>query len=209
MSFNLEVPQFYIDQCTNGIPQGMDMSTYLKPCFFIYEQSGENGIIRIEDKSMQVSFYDSDTDTHEVFVTIYDDAGIVCFTQSLTPFENLSLSLPREGCYTVEIDVRYTILYDGPDDTTIEHTFQNVYMYPVCWERCGDYHNTLLYDITCRISKLQCEINKRSCVGRDYHDLQQRVFMLNNYLYAICNFCLTAEQFDQIACKVKTIKKAC
>jgi hypothetical protein len=204
---NLAVPQNFLDHC-NNIAQGMSLSTYVKPCFFIYEQDGENGIIKVDDRSRQISFYDNQTDVHEVFVTVYNSDQTVCYTQPLTPFGNLSFTLPKFGHYIVEIDVRYTIQYDD-NGTIIEHTFQNVYSYPVEWETCGDYYNALLHDISCRVSKLQCEINKRKGVGRSWCDLQERVLALTNYSFALCCFSFNEKEFDAIKCAVNKIKKVC
>lgn len=208
MPVNFELYQDFVDNCSNVIGQGMQLDTYIKPCFFLYEEDPVNGIIKIDDASIQNSFYDALTDVHEVFITITNESGVVCYTSSITPFGNLSFVLPEPGCYTVEVDVRYTIQYDDMGNI-VPHTFQNVLMYPIEWNLSGNYHNSLLYDITCRISSIQCEINKRSCVGRAWTELQNRIYMLNNYLYAICNFCLSVKEFDQIVCKINKIKKVC
>jgi len=207
MAIDVATLLFNTAQCLD-VPQGMSLSTYIKKFFKITEQDIENGVILIDDQSEQISFYDNLTDVHEVFVTIYNESGTVCYTNTMVPFGNLSFVLPEPGCYTVEIDVRYTIQYDDGGNI-IPFTFQQVCMYPIEWTLSGDYHNTLKYDIECRVAKLQCEINKRACVGRDWLELQERVYALVNYLYALCNFCLDFCEFDAISCKVKTIKKVC
>jgi len=207
MNINLAVPVQYTQHCQN-VPQGMNLNTYINDCFNIVQQDADCGIIRIEDLSEQISFYDVDTDLHQVFVNIFDDQLNLCFSGTIDPFSNISFVLPKPGCYLVEIDVRYTIQYDNAGEI-IPHTFQNVYGYPIEWRIAHSYHNALKNDITSRIAALQCEINKRRCVGRSWSKLYDRVIALDNYLFAICTYCLTLEQFDQIACKVKTIKKVC
>jgi hypothetical protein len=213
MPVNIAPYQSFLNFIENNVPQGMDIGTYIRACFFIYDQDPETGIIKIDDQSSQLEFYDELTDVHEVSVIIrHDDCNDdcpVCYTGPFTPFGNLSYQLPYEGSYTVEIDVRYTIQYDDGLGNITPYTFQAVFIYPVEWVRSGNYNNTLLHDIQCRIAKLQCEVNKRAKVGRDRSELQHRIFALNNYLYAICNLSLDIEEFDMISCAVKNIKKAC
>jgi hypothetical protein len=209
MSVNLAVGQYYLDQCVNNIPQGMDIETYLKTCFFIYEQNADTCTIRIEDHSELLQVYNGDTDVHEVFINILDENGELCFQGTMSPFGTYSFDLPGCGLYEVQITVQYTIQYEEADDVIVPHTFQIAYIYPVECTRSGDYHNTLLYDIKCRISKTQCEIQKRKCVGRNYCELQENVYALANYLYALCTFQLSVEEFDMISCAVKRIKKVC
>lgn len=204
---NLAIGQAALDECAN-ITQGLDIETYIKPCFFIYEQNADTCTIRIEDRSEQISFNDALTDVHEVFINIFDDDGLLCFSGIMAPFETFSFDLPGEGLYEVQITVNYTIQFiDGPN--TIPHIFQIVYIYPVECVRCSDYHNTLLHDIECRISNSQCEIEKRKCVGRNYFDIQNNIYALDNYLFALCNFEFSVKEFDMISCAVKQIKKVC
>lgn len=213
MPVNVALYQDFINQVADSIPQGMDINTYLKLCFFIYDQDPETGIIRIDDRSSQLVFYNPATDEHTVSVLVRhddcDDECPICYNGPFVPFQNLSVQLPREGAYTVEIDVRYTIQWDDGLGNITPFIFQAVFIFPVEWMRSGNYHNALLNDIRCRIAKLQCAINKRRKVGRNHLELQHRMYALNNYLYAICNLSLDIEEFDAISCAVKSIKKAC
>lgn len=204
MPINLAIGQFYLDQCAN-IPQGWDMSTWLKTCFFIYDQNPDTCTIRIEDHSELLQIYDVD-DVHEVFVNILNEEGTICFTTQLTPFGTLSFDLPGEGLYEVQITVNYTIQFNDGGNI-IPHTFQIAYIYPVECVRSSDYNNALVQDIKCRITKTQCEIQRRKCVGKDYCELQENIYALVNYMYAICTFTLSVEEFDMISCAVKRMKK--
>lgn len=208
MSINLAIGQSFLNQCVN-IPQGMDISTYVKTCFFIYDQNPDTCTIRIEDKSEQISFYDADTDVHEVFVTITNDSDLVCYTNNMVPFGTLSFDLPECGMYTVEITVQYTIQYEISPGVFEPHTFQISYIYPIECIASTDYFNNLLKDIDCKIVLKQCAIQKRKCVGRDYDNLQSDVYALDNYRYLLCNFNLSAHEIDCISCAVTKIKKAC
>jgi len=206
---NLAVGQYYINQCLSMIPQGLNLQTWLKTCFFIYDQNPSTCTIRIEDHSELIQAYNPLTDVHTVTVGIYDEEGVICYTTNLNPFGNLSIDLPGNGKYTVEINVEYTIQYVGPDEEIFEHTFQIAYIYPIECVRSSDYHNTLLKHIDCLLANNQCEIQRRKCVGREYCDLQDSVYALNNYRYALCCLEFSVEEFDQISCAVKQIKKAC
>jgi hypothetical protein len=213
MPVNLALYQNFIDTVESSIPQGIDLDTFLKTCFFIYDQDPVTGLIKIDDQSELLSTYNPLTDVHEVYVIIRkddcNDNCPICYEGPFTPFGNLTYKLPCPGKYTVEIDVRYTVQVDDGIGGFYPHVFQTILMYPIEWIRSGDYHNTLLNDIKCRIVNLQCEILKRIKVGRDWRDLQNRIYALNNYLYALCNICLSVEEFDKISCAVKKIKKVC
>jgi len=208
MAVNIAVLQYYIDQCEANIPQGMGLNTYIKPCFFIYDQNPETCTIRIEDKTTQVAFYDNQTDVHTVTIRIFDTEGLLCFEGPMNPFGTFSFDLPGYGEYKVEIDIRYTIFYiDGSE--IIEHTFQQVLMYCITCDICGDYHNSIVQDIKERISCTQVEIGKRKCVGRKWDNLQENIYALNNFLFALCNFSFNESEYDMISGAVKGIKKVC
>lgn len=213
MPVNIALYEYFLNQTENSIVSGMNLATYLKACFFIYEEDADTGTIRIDDRSTQISQYNALTDVHEVYVYIRkencDQCELICYQGPFTPFGNLSYSLPQEGAYTIEIDVRYTIQWDDGLGNIIPYTFQTVLIYPVEWVPSGNYHNMLVNDIKCRIVAMQLGISKRVKVGRDWLDVQHRVYMLNNYLYALCNFGLSSADIDKISNKIKTIKKTC
>lgn len=205
---NLAIGKAALDSCLASLPIGWDIDTWLKTCFFIYDQNPDTCTIRIEDHSELITTY-ALTDTHVVFINILDEDGIIVYSGTMEPFKSFSFDLPGCGNYEVQINVEYTIIYDDGINPPITHVFQIAYIYPVECVRSGNYHNTLLAHIDCLITANQCEIQRRKCVGKDYCQLQEGIFALNNYRYALCNFDFCVEEFDQISCAVKQIKKAC
>ena len=208
MSNNIAIQLDHIDACEDLIPHGQDIFTYMKPCFFIYDQNAETCTIRIVDKSDNFNKYSQFTDSYTIGVIVIDAEGNICSTQTLAALGSLTVDLPSCGKFQVQIDLQYTILYDD-NGTIIPFTFQWVSMYCVSCDVCGDRHNSLYYDITCRISKTECEIVKRKKVGRVWDKLQDNIYALENYLYAICNFEFTDKEYEMISCAVKGIKKVC
>ena len=87
---NLAVGQYYINQCLSMIPQGLNLQTWLKTCFFIYDQNPSTCTIRIEDHSELIQAYNPLTDVHTVTVGIYDEEGVICYTTNLNPIGNLT-----------------------------------------------------------------------------------------------------------------------
>jgi len=199
MPVNIEIAQDQLDACLSSIPQGWDINTWVKPCFFIYDQDPDTCTIRIEDHSEIIAFYDADTDVYEATVTILDSDGIVCYSGVMDSMGSFSFELPYCGMWEVQINLTYTIQYVIDNDPPIPHTFQIAYIYPIECVRSFD----------CKVAETQCVIQKRKCVGRDYCELQNNIYALINYRYALCHFEFSVAEFDMISCAVKLIKKAC